>query len=221
MTMRKEASGYTLVELMVGLTVSLIVLASSTALFSVSTNMGSAHLQRDFLRSQLNLIANTLKNDIARAGFCYDCASSNPFIVKDAAGLASSILIDDSATQVTKGSCIRFAYNHDKRAGVMTPGKDDAMGYRLGKDPDDNQVIEIYENWKALTNWKCDSGYWRDMTYDRLEITDLTFKRAYYEAVVGSNKLQSVEVKISASLKSNSAISDSVSFTVSVPNVDG
>ncbi|USH03022.1 prepilin-type N-terminal cleavage/methylation domain-containing protein [Grimontia kaedaensis] len=217
----KRSFGYTLVEMMVGMTVSLIVLASALAIFTVNTEFGTKQLQNDFLRSQLNIIADTMKNEIARAGFCYDCSSVNPFIRPDGAGASSSILIDDSASKVEDGECIRFAYNHDKRSGAMALDKDDAKGYRLGKDSRNNPVIEIYENWDALANWTCESGYWRDMTFDRLSIESLSFKRSLLQSVGSTNKAQVVEVTITASLKSDSSISDTVNFTVSVPNVDG
>ncbi|CZF85970.1 PilW family protein [Grimontia marina] len=214
----KRSFGYTLVEMMVGMTVSLIVLASSLALFTINTEFGTKQLQNDFLRSQLNIVADTMKSEIARAGFCYDCTSVNPFIKDDEAGASSSVLIDDSASKVEGGECIRFAYNHDKRSGAVALNKDDAKGYRWDSD---KLVIEVYENWKALANWTCDSGYWRDMTYDRLSIDSLSFKRSLLQSVGSTNKAQTVEVTITASLKSDSSISDTVNFTVSVPNVDG
>ncbi|WP_325891824.1 PilW family protein [Grimontia sp. NTOU-MAR1] len=217
----KRSFGYTLVEMMVGMTVSLIVLASALAIFTVNTEFGTKQLQNDFLRTQLNIIADTMKNEIARAGFCYDCTSVNPFIRPDGGGASSSILIDDSASKVEDGECIRFAYNHDKRSGAMALDKDDAKGYRLGKDSRNNPVIEIYENWDALANWTCESGYWRDMTFERLSIESLSFKRSFLQSVGSTNKAQTVEVSITASLKSDSSISDTVNFTVSVPNVDG
>ncbi|MEZ8148254.1 prepilin-type N-terminal cleavage/methylation domain-containing protein [Enterovibrio norvegicus] len=213
--------GYTLIEMMIGLTVSLIVLASVLALFSVNASMGTDQLQSNFLRSQLNVLADTMKNEIARAGFCYDCTSVNPFIQVDGAGASSSILIDDSASKVEGGDCIRFSYNHDKRKGGVVLGKDDAKGYRLGKDSKNNPVIETYENWNALTNWTCDSGYWRDITFDRLTVESLIFKRSLLQGIASTNKAQTVEVNITASLKGDSSIKDTVTFTVSVPNVDG
>ncbi|WP_028024601.1 PilW family protein [Enterovibrio calviensis] len=221
--------GYTLVEMMIGMTVSLVVLASSIALFSVNTSIGSQQLQSDFLDTHLNSLAANMKREISRAGFCYDCTSANPFIIEGGAGGTSSILIDDSATQL-EGICIRFAYNHDKRSGAATYGKDDAKGYRLGTDPDGNSVIEIYENWKGLDNWNCSSdssggglsGYWRDMTYERIVIDALSFKKSSFVSVGGStNTLQSVEVTITASLKADPTMTDTVVFSVSIPNVDG
>ncbi|MGF1770471.1 prepilin-type N-terminal cleavage/methylation domain-containing protein [Enterovibrio makurazakiensis] len=221
--------GYTLVEMMIGMTVSLVVLASSMALFSVNTSMGSQQLQSDFLHTHINSLAANMKREISRAGFCYDCTSVNPFIVEGSSGGNSSILIDDSATQL-EGACIRFAYNHDKRLGASTYGKDDAKGYRLGTDPDGNSVIEIYENWKGLDNWNCSSdssggglsGYWRDMTYERIVIDTLSFTRSSFSGVGGSsNTLQSVEVSITASLKADPTMTDTVVFSVSIPNVDG
>ncbi|STO56587.1 PilW family protein [Grimontia hollisae] len=222
-----RAWGYTLVEMMVGMTVSLIVLASSLALFTVNTEFGTKQLQNDFLRTQLNTIADTMKNEIARAGFCFDCTFVNPFIHVDAAGASSSILIDDSASKVDAGKCIRFAYNHDKRTGAMSLNKDDAKGYRLGRDSNNNPVIETYENWKGLTNWSCGSdsssggisGYWRDMTFDRLYLESLNFKRSIFDGVASKNKIQTVEVTLSASLKNDRTIKDTVTFTVYLPNV--
>ncbi|CZF85356.1 hypothetical protein GCE9029_04960 [Grimontia celer] len=216
----RRARGYTLVEMMVGMTVSLIVIASSLALFTINTEFGTKQLQNDFLRTQLNIIADTMKNEIARAGFCYDCTSVNPFRAEGKLGDFSSILISDGATE-TEGSCIRFLYNHDKRAGASTYGKDDAKGYRKGTDANGDNVIEIYENWRGLGNWSCDSSHWKDMTFDRLSIESLSFKRSLLQSVGSTNKAQTVEVTITASLKSDSSISDTVNFTVTVPNVDG
>lgn len=222
-----RSQGYTLVEMMVGMTVSLIVLASSLALFTVNTEFGTKQLQNDFLRTQLNIIADTMKNEIARAGFCFDCTFVNPFIHVDAAGASSSILIDDSASKIVAGECIRFAYNHDKRTGAVSLHNDDAKGYRLGRDSRGNPVIETYENWKGLTNWNCESdsssggisGYWRDMTFDRLYLESLSFKRSIFDGVASTNKIQTVEVTLSASLKNDRTIKDTVTFTVYLPNV--
>lgn len=214
-------AGYSLVELLLGLVVSLIVLSSAVALFSVNSNAGALHLQRDFLRSQLLMVADNMKNDIARAGFCYDCPTTNPFLTPDASGRRSAILIDDSATKTTDGSCIRFAYNLNKRPGTVVLDKDDAMGFRLGEDPNGNPVIEQYENWKELTNWRCDSGYWRDITVERIHIESLRFKRSHYPAVRGTNTLQFVEVEIGATLQANREVSGSVAFSIALPNIDG
>ncbi|KXF82570.1 PilW family protein [Enterovibrio coralii] len=227
--MSKLPRGYTLVELLVGMTIGLVVLSSSLALFAVNSQFGSRQLQSDFLRTQLNMIANTLKVEISRAGFCYDCTSVNPFLQVDGAGDVSSILIDDSASKSTAGSCIRFAYNHDKRIDALALDKDDAKGFRLGKDSDDNPVIEIYENYNGLANWNCSSdssnggasGYWRDMTYERLSITSLAFTRQHHQGVASTNKNQVVEVSVTAALKADSSIQDTISFSISVPNVDG
>ncbi|MEZ9525953.1 PilW family protein [Enterovibrio norvegicus] len=222
--------GYTLIEMMIGLTVSLIVLASALALFSVNTSMGTQQLQRDFLNTQLNMLATTISNEIKRAGFCFDCVSTNVFMLSDSLGDSSSILIDDSATETKKRACILFAYNHDKRSGALSLDKDDAKGYRLGQDSKNNPVIEVYENWKGLTNWNCGSGssdggtsgYWRDMTFDRIVINTLTFQRSSYHSVgSNTNRLQSIDIEIKASLKADSSVVDSVNFSVVVPNVDG
>lgn len=223
----KKTYGYTLIELMVSMSISLIVLTSAIVLFSVNSSFGSQHIQKDFLRSQLNVLVTTMSDEIARAGFCYDCTSANPFILSETGNIhTSAILLDDSPTQAN-GTCIRFAYNHDKRQNTATINKDDAKGYRLGSSPSGNRVIEIYENRNGLTNWHCNSdsgvasGYWSDVTNSPLVIEDLTFERENFLAQNNGNVLQNVILTITASLTTDTSIRDSVSVTIYVQNVDG
>ncbi|PKF50597.1 PilW family protein [Enterovibrio nigricans] len=221
MIRRNCQRGFTLVELMLGMTVSLVVLASALALFSVSASVGGDHLKKSYLRSQLNLMTTTISDEITRAGYCFDCDSSNIFIRTDGLGERSAILIDDSAT-LTSGDCILFAYNHDNRNKPVAPlDKDDAKGFRLGTDPNNKSVIEVYENWNDIANWSCDSSHWRDMTYDRLVITTLAFERQSLAVIGSGNKSQSVQVTIGAELRTDTSIKDEVSVTVNIPNVDG
>lgn len=222
---KKNIYGFTLTELMISMSISLIVLSGAIALFSVNSNFGGQHIQKDFLRSQLNLLATTLSDEIARSGFCYDCTSTNPFMLTGIDGNSSAILLDDSATKI-EGTCIRFAYNHDKRENTATIDKDDQKGYRLGGDPLNNPVIEIYETWGSLKNWNCTddndkaSSHWQDLTNLPLIIEDLKFERKSF-LVSGSNHvLQNVVLTIAASLISDPSIRDSVTVTINVQNVD-
>ncbi|RXJ73853.1 pilus assembly protein PilW [Veronia nyctiphanis] len=215
--------GYSLVELLVGSAVSLIVIAASIAALSSSMSLGNDQLQRDYLTSQLNVIATAMSQEISRAGYCFDCLSSNPFITADPEGNKSSVIIDDLGItdKDYKGSCIRFAYNHDSRSGSTSPHKDDLKGYRLDGD---KQVIEIYENRDGSANWKCDRDnggtYWQDMNYERLDITELTFKRNALTLDGVSNRVQQLEITITAAVSDKPGIKESLTFNVTVWNVD-
>lgn len=215
----KKTYGYTLIELMVSMSISLIVLTSAIVLFSVNSSFGSQHMQKDFLRSQLNVLVTTMSDEIARAGFCYDCTSANPFILSETGNIhTSAILLDDSPTKAN-GTCIRFAYNHDKRSDPGTIHKDDAKGYRL--DPAGLPVIEIYENRNGLSNWDCSKGYWQDMTHKPLRIKKLLFERESFQAQSGDNVLQNIKLTITASLVSDDSMEETITVSINVPNVDG
>lgn len=209
---------------MLSMSISLIVLSSAVALFSVNSSFGGQHIQQNLLRAQLNLLVTTISDEIARAGFCYNCSSSNPYMLKGSDGTFSSILIEDiliEDTLIKESSCIRFAYNHNKRDNPATIHKDDAKGFRLGKDPLGNLVIEIYENRNELSNWDCSSNYWQDITNKPLIIDKLEFKRKSFSVPNSTNVLQSIELTISASLASDPSMSDTVTVTINVANLDG
>ncbi len=222
---KKYLNGYTLVELLISMSITLIVISSAVVFFSVNSKFGTQHLQENFLRAQLHLLATTIGDEIGRAGFCYNCTSGNPYILKDDANKASSLLLEDSATKA-KGDCIRFAYNHNKRENPMSIHKDDAKGYRLGKDPSKRPVIEIYENRNGLTNWNCtnsgsgSTGYWQDLTYHPLVIDNFTLERQAFSVIGTTHVLQTLNVHISASLESDPTIRDSITLKINLQNVD-
>lgn len=215
----KKSRGYSLVEFIIGMSISLIVLTSAIVLFSVNSNFGGKHIQSEFLKSQLNILITTISDEIARAGFCYDCSSSNPYMLGDDSGNTSAILLGDSANEKLS-ECVLFAYNHDKRVNPQAIDKDDAKGYRLGKNPSGSSVIEIYENRDGLLNWDCSGAYWQDMTYQPLIIEDLKFERKNFSMTGSNNILQNIVLTITASLATDPSISDSVTVKINVQNVD-
>ncbi len=218
----RRAKGYTLIELMVGTCVGLLVIGSALAFFTVNTAMGTEQMQRDFLRTQLNQIGTMMGNEIARAGFCYDCQNINTFIISDAAGARSSVLIDDSATSET-GSCVRFSYFYDD--GDASTVKEQIKGYRL-QNNDKDSVIEIYQRRNGTSNWSCSDGtYWQDIKFKNVTINTLTFTRKHYEVMDSNNRLQNISINIEASLMDDAIpsvdwITEKFALTITLPNVD-
>lgn len=215
-----KMTGYTLVELMISLSISLFVLGAAVSFFSVTSSFGGKYIEQKLLRSQLNLLVTRLADDIARAGFCFNCTSLNPYILGDMNNTASSILLDDSAIKHS-GDCIRFSYNHDKRENPTQIDKDDAKGYRLGKDPNGKLALEIYENRKGLANWHCAGGYWQDISHYPLQIEALSFTRENFSVPNSNNILQNIKLNITASLITDNLIRESQSVTINVQNLDG
>ncbi|MFD2179799.1 PilW family protein [Veronia pacifica] len=212
----KKQAGFSLVELMVGSAVSLIVIATSVAALTSSMSIGNEQLQRDYLTSQLNVIANMMSQEISRAGYCFDCGDDNPYIIHIEDSGASTIVIDDLASNST-GDCIRFAYNHDSRAGVETRGLDDLKGFRLDAN---NGLIEIYENYDGVNNWQCNGRNWMDINYNRLKITALSFNRKALSTSGEDSTVQQIEVTLTAEVREMPDISETLKFNVTVWNVD-
>ncbi len=217
----KRIQGYTLIELMVGSCISLLVLGSALALWVVNTAMGTVQMQRDFLRTQLNQIGVMMGNEIARAGFCYDCQNINPFIISDSAGARSSVLIDDSATS-EMGSCIRFSYFYDDDTSTEN---NQIKGYRL-QNNDKGSVIEIYKRYDGTSNWSCSDGtHWQDIKFENVTINMLSFTRKHYGVIDSNNRLQTILINIEASLADDSIsssewLTEKFALTITLPNVD-
>lgn len=226
MLLKKNKQGYSLIELMVALFLSVSLLTGVISLFSTISQKGNEQLGRDFLHTKLQQLAIIMADEIARAGFCYDCQHVNPYILQGESALteslpaennvtASAILINDSHDSQS-GHCIRFAYNHDKRSANTAINPDDAKGFRLDKA---QGVIEIYENYNGLINWDCDAGNWYDMTSDELRILALTFNRTFYKTD-NNNQFQQLTIDISAALSKNEAMKKTIRFSVSPLNPD-
>ncbi len=228
--MIKNKRGYSLLELMVALFLSVSLLTGVITLFSIISQKSNEQLERDFLRTKLQQLAFIMSTEVARAGFCYDCQYVNPYILQGDSALteklstennllSSAILINDSHNLLS-GDCIRFAYNHDKRSESTDISPDDAKGFRLDYEQDKERgVIEIYENYNGLTNWDCDAGNWYDMTTDELNILTLTFTRTFYQTN-SNNQFQNLAIEISAELTNNKAINEHIYFTVTPLNPD-
>lgn len=213
-----KQKGFTLIELLLGLTISLILLGVSFSVFTSNTVFSSHALQRAELNSELLRLKSIIEPEIKRAGFCYDCMSANPFRISDSLGNKTNILIDESAS-ATSGTCIRFAYNHDKAEGINAARKDDVKGFRLGSDSKGKPVLEMYENHKGVANWNCDNTHWRDMHLSSVQISNFTVNRSAL-SIVGGNTVQSIDVSIDAYLSDDKSVTESINFSITLPNVE-
>lgn len=218
MQIKIKSCGYTLPELLITLSVGSLIIIGALSFFMVTGQFGSEQLQRDRLNGKLSQLATVISRELARAGFCYNCSGANPFRLQGKDGALSNILLDDSSNAV-QGSCVRFAYNSNKRDGPTAVAANDAKGFRLGKNASGAKTIEIYENYNMLSNWNCTGGYWQDMVDSKLTINDFSLQRTTLQA--GANKVQKVVVTISAFLTDAPSITDSVQFTVTPNNIDG
>ncbi|PJD96824.1 MAG: hypothetical protein CK426_01755 [Legionella sp.] len=108
--------GFSLIEIMVGLSVGLIVIASVGALFvsTLHTNIENVKLQR--FEKTIQILKSTMTSQIRRAGFSNALTS-----LPDVTGWASG------SHYYTNGSCALFTYVDT----TLVPPKQQFFGYKL------------------------------------------------------------------------------------------
>lgn len=145
--------GFSLVELMVALTLSAIVLVGVTASFSTTLSTNATSLAQARLTEEVRAVMEVMTREIRRAGYWGNAgaAAQNPFSPTD------SGLIDPGAGN----TCIRFAYDADS-SGDAALANAERYGFRLN-----NGVIE----WARTNATNCNAGAWTPMTTGDTNVT--------------------------------------------------
>ena len=181
----KKSSGFSLVELMVGILVGLIVIGGATSVFLSTVTSSASTLKMSKLNQELMTAMSVMAGDIRRAGFDADVSTENPtdndfnqvgttaLSIRD--NMANDALIDMTPLSVsgaTSGECILYTYDQDKDGFV-----DDAefFGFRLNAG-----VLEMHQTLAVSgTADTCSTGTWAQVTDgDLINITTLTFDLA-------------------------------------------
>ncbi len=158
-----KTRGFTLVELMIGATVSLVVMAGVANVFVGTVKSSSDTLKSSKLNQDLQAIMNIMTDDIRRAGYwnslASDATTPNPFTDTD------NLYLNDT------GDCILYAYDRDANGDIPAqPQKSkERFGFKLDKGD-----IKIRLSGHYMTN--CGDGHWRILNDEKAEeITELTF----------------------------------------------
>lgn len=200
--------GYGLLELLIGLSVSLMVMLAALSMMTSASVTQTRLDAKTNLSLELSRLLTMMEADIRRAGLCYQCGETAAFQVDK-----HLILIDDTGSN-NQGQCIRFAYQQTGVVPQLDAGKDDVKGFRFDAD---NQAIEIYENHDDTSNWTCQSGYWRDISSRNIVIDNLTFER---KEVSTSNHrtVTALTITLSAALKEAPHTQERLSRTLVLRN---
>ena len=180
----KKSSGFSLVELMVGILVGLIVIGGATSVFLSTVTSSASTLKMSKLNQELITAMSVMAGDIRRAGFDADVSTENPtdndfnqvgttaLSIRD--NMANDALIDMTPLSVsgaTSGECILYTYDQDKDGFV-----DDAefFGFRLNAG-----VLEMHQTLAVAADTCSTGGNWLPVTDgDLINITTLTFDLA-------------------------------------------
>ena len=133
-------SGFSLIEMMISMTLSLIVMAGATSLFSATIGVNSAVIKSATLNQDVRTVVDFMLRDIRRHGYF----SGDSLI---------TVNQFDTQWQVNAAeNCVFYAYDAKKDAVVDA---DDKMGFRLAQNG-----IQMRRN-----GAKCEeNAYWENVT---------------------------------------------------------
>ncbi|MGD8941355.1 MAG: prepilin-type N-terminal cleavage/methylation domain-containing protein, partial [Gammaproteobacteria bacterium] len=171
--------GVSLIELMIGIVISLIILAGVTNIWLTTIMSSSDTLKQSKLNQELTTLMSVMSRDINRAGITgtldYTNPQTNAFNQPDNTALE---VIDNMtnnsqvtfANSATGGSCVVYAYDRDLD-GVVDIAE--VVGFRLN-----NGAVEMRRNVIGTNSDSCATadGSWLPVTDNRIiTITDLNF----------------------------------------------
>jgi prepilin peptidase dependent protein B len=126
-SMRKKQSGASIVDILIGLVLSIIVIAAVLGVFSSTFNASNRVMQRGKLDRDLSAIMDIIVSDIQRAGYWYTATtnamgSTNPFMTG-----TNNITVNASS------NCVTFSYNNTNSTNDtnVAVGDTDQFGYGL------------------------------------------------------------------------------------------
>jgi len=212
---RSGESGFTLIELMIGLLIGLIVLSGATYIFVITVKSSRDVMYSARLNQELAAAVSIIAGDMRRAGAWRQVAgNSSPY---------SDIGMDFKV--VSGANCVLYNYDADGSGAI---GTTEYHGVRLL-----NSVLELKSSGTDMSN--CTSGQWDPITDDNfMTITEATFldqsvctvitsttSSAVCPAAVGTDEVRSVRelaFTISAEVKNDTSWKKTVQESVRIRN---
>lgn len=215
MFIRERQSGFTLLELMIALAISVIVMAGVLALFINMINHSRGTIDAGRLDRELHSVLTAMGTDIRRAGYWgqAETSNSNPFMVTGSTDLSINGAND----------CILVTYDHDDD-GVLpaiSAGVDDERyGYRKTGD-----AIQFRPRGSTF-DCTATAANWSDLT-DPNVVTITAFNIVKNEddidldgAGPGTEKMtvRSITITITGQLTNDASVTKTYTQTVRVYN---
>ncbi len=195
----KKQAGFTLIEIMVALTVGLIVVSATIAVYIATIRSSADTVRSTRLNHDLDSVIALISNDLRRAGYWGGAiggsdATENPYTVISGGTTTANFaptnvtvmnFTDDDGTVRTNG-CILYSYDadgdghyDDDASGAFNSGDDtnEFYGFRFNVSSTGAGVIEIRKT--GTTTADCTEGDWETLNVtdggEAVEITNLTF----------------------------------------------
>ena len=172
--MMKKKSGFTLIELMIAMMLSLIVIGGALSIYISTVTSSSNTIKSARLNYDVKSVIALMSNDIKRAGYWggavvgADSRGNVSMNMDIAVGPVTNIQIRNLAapiTAVNTGNCILYSYDADD-SGVSDANE--FYGFRLSGTSIDMRLT-------GATTLDCRDGVWQTITTDNVEVTNLQF----------------------------------------------
>ncbi len=210
--LRQTSKAFTLMELLIALSIGMVIIAGTLAVFFAMIKQSRGLLEISRLDRDLNNAMIIMVTDIQRAGY-WSLASTNntnPFMTTGTTDIT-----------VTGANCILFAYDITG-SGVLpvigTGTDDDRYGYRLSGGAIQFRPVNA-------TNYVCSAAAatWTNLTDPKVEtITALSFVLTNVAITIGAGphttNLRQVAITLTGQLVSDSTITKTITRTVRVYN---
>ncbi len=183
-----KRTGFTLVELMISLSLSAVgIVMTASIIASTSSRLFNLD-QVTRLQNELNIVASILYKDIQNMEYDGIAVERLVSLSIGPSPFDDSVEISHAAGEVAN-SCITFTSDLNKDGLLTSQSPNEHRGYRLR-----NGALEVRQNGKY-----CNESGWQDLTStDSVIIESITFTSSFSDAFPIANKV--ITVTISASL---------------------
>lgn len=211
MLMHKNNHGFSLLEVLIGLALSVVIIFAATIMLSQSMTVGTRTRNANTLNSELNYVMFEMDAQVQKAGYWSNSSSSstNPFQTG-----GNDISVNASS------NCVLFTYdyNNDGTVAAITSGvsDDEHYGYRL-----DGHSIQ-YRPPGAPFSCAAASNTWVNMT-DPGRVNVTQFTTTLNSTVInlgGSSTItyRTLTVTIVANLISDPTVTQTITRTITISN---
>ena len=195
-TATRKQSGFTLIELMIGMAVGLIVLSGALYLYLQIFRASQTTLASTQLNRELGILVDTMSGEIRRHGY-FATSGANPYQASSSAGISIS------------GSCILYGYD------VNADGVQNDNEFRGFK-------FDLQKLWFARTaTAACDSatGWEEFSSTDSILVESLLFNLNIDAHTTGSSTSYTRKVEMTVTAKDHKGItSGTKSVSILIPN---
>ncbi|MCL6264418.1 hypothetical protein [Craterilacuibacter sp. RT1T] len=172
----RSARGFSLLDLMLGITLALIVLAGVGALYVVQVRSSSTTLKTLRLNADLQAMMDVMTAELRRAGYWHAQAASAPLTNPFSSGMDNL----DAATP----ACVRYSYDRDSNGQISA---DERLGFKL-------QTVAGVKSLRMKTSGSasllCSSGNWESLSDGALMAVDTLFVDASASKCVNVTRAQ-------------------------------